>query len=190
MEELPNEPLKPLPESKTIEDGIQEVCQHTVVTFLRIGVVVSMMLWGLKEANALQQRDDVSIFSWRAMSPFVNLICVGAQNDKEPHLPSKESADPCDRRNPHRNIGSGALNPTVAREISRVVMMQDVGLGDESAANRPLLAAISILEPMKQPGDKIGDQHGDDNFKNNLHINFPSPQRIGSERYPSLLGRG
>jgi len=76
--DLPNEPFKPVPELNTIEDRIEEICQHTIMTFFRIGVMVSVVARRLKEADSLQESDDRSVFGRRAMGPFVDLIRVRA----------------------------------------------------------------------------------------------------------------
>ena len=59
------------------------------------------------------------------------------------------------------------MKPTVPCEVSRVVVMQDVRLRDQPAGDRPFLAAKGILKPVEQARDKIRNQQGDDDFKDN-----------------------
>jgi hypothetical protein len=80
--QLPNEPFEPLPESDAIEDGIQKVCQDTIVALLGVGVVVSVVARSLNQANPLKKTDDWAVFNRRAMCPLVNLVCVRPEDDK------------------------------------------------------------------------------------------------------------
>ncbi len=52
------------------------------------------------------------------------------------------------------------------REIARVVVMEDVWFRDKTAGDRPVLATISVLDPMKQAGQEVGHQHCTDYLQN------------------------
>ena len=67
-----------LPEADAIQNGIEEIRQHTIVRILGIGVVMSVVARRLNETKTLKQGNDGTVFCARAMGPFVNLVRVDA----------------------------------------------------------------------------------------------------------------
>jgi hypothetical protein len=46
-------------------------------------------------------------------------------------------------------------------------MMEDVWFRDEMAGDGPVLATVSIFEPVEQAGQEVGHQHRTDYLQNN-----------------------
>ena len=61
------------------------------MTVFGVGVVASMVAWGLNQAQALKQRDEWTVFRPCAVSPFVDLVCIGSKDYDQPNLPGERS---------------------------------------------------------------------------------------------------
>ena len=96
----------------------------------------------------------------------MELVGIGSENYKQPHAPSEKIACPGEHQyaRPDAEQEPRAIEPIVAREIPRIMVMQDVGSGDEAPQNRPILLTVRVLKPMEQSRDKVRDQHRSDDF--------------------------
>jgi hypothetical protein len=57
---------------------------------------------------------------------------------------------------------------TIASEVARVVVMENVRLRDQTSGDGKVFSTISILKPVKEAGCKVGDQDARQEFKNAL----------------------
>ena len=76
MEHNPNQLFQALPTPHAVQQRIQEIRQHAIMAFLRIGVVMGVMARRLEKPNSLQEIDDDSVFCGCAVGPFVNLVRI------------------------------------------------------------------------------------------------------------------
>jgi len=150
-----------LPKSNAIQNEIQKVGQDAVVAFLGISVMARMMTRRLEKANAVEEIDNDSVLRRRAMSPFVKLICVGTQDYKQPDLPCQQSTSPRDSQNDAAETDQvpRASKPIVASEVARVMMMKNIGFGDKSPGDGPILVAVGIFKPMNKSRYKVCKQN-------------------------------
>ena len=130
------------------------------MTVLGIGMVASVMARRLDQPNSLEERNEASVLRLGSVRPFMNLVCINAQNHEEPNVPGQGAEAPRYENNQSAQAEQvpRTLPPIVASEIPRVLVMQDVRFGNQASGDRPLLAAIGILQPVEKPGDKIREQ--------------------------------
>lgn len=110
----------------------------------------------------------------------MDFIGVGGDDDKEPYGPGKHAEGPgteYDCAGNKKKIPR-TLPPTQAGEVAWVVMVDDIGAGDERAEDGCVFASVGVFDPMDEAGDKVGQQDGGQNFKKNewegLHEDGPS----------------
>ena len=57
------------------------------------------------------------------------------------------------------------MPPTEAGKIARVVVVDDVGAGDEWAEDGRVLAGVGVFDPVGEARDKVGEQDGGKYFE-------------------------
>ncbi len=160
--EAPDEPFEAGPESEFFEDGINDVGDGAVVGVFRVGVVKGVLVRRLEDAPVLELGDDDAVFLAGAVRPFVDFVGVHADGDEEPDLPGEDVERP--RAGEHDGAEDeeipGALEPGVAGEEARVVVVDDVGADQEAAEHGRIFGEVGVLGPVDEAGGEVGE--GDD----------------------------
>ena len=81
-----------------IEYRVHQIGDRAVTNVLGIRVVDGVMMRRLQHMRILKERDDAPVFYARLVRPFVNLIGVGTDGGKQPHLPRQHAECPRARR--------------------------------------------------------------------------------------------
>lgn len=117
----------------------------------------------LHEAETLRPRHESTVRAPTPMSTLVNLVGVHPDRNDQDDLPGKPVEQPGPQENGQSECQQNlrTFEPVVPREVRGIVVVQDVRLRDQLAGDRPVLAAVRVLQPVEQPREKVcGDDTG------------------------------
>ena len=78
------EPFGGVPKADGVEERVHEVGDGAVVDVFWVGVVDGVVVRRLEQADVLKEGDDGAVFPAGAVGPFVDFVCVGADDGEEP----------------------------------------------------------------------------------------------------------
>jgi len=98
-----NHTFQPRPKIHALEQRVHEIRDGAVEGIFRIAVMYAVVAGRLEDTPVLELRDQPAVFGASAVRPFVNLVRVDADDDKQPELPREQTERiGCDE---HQNAG-------------------------------------------------------------------------------------
>ena len=152
--------LQPMPEADGFEHRVHEVRHRAVVGVLRVGVVQRVLPRTQEDPAILQAGHEGTDLGARLVRPFVHLVGVDADDHEEPDLPRQrvQPGRPAEDRGSDEQEVPGALPPAEPGEVPGMVVVDDIRLDQQRADQRGFLGPISVLQPVNQTRDEVGQQ--------------------------------
>lgn len=131
-----------------------------------VGVMTGMMFGGLQDAQVMQQGNEAAIFLPGAVGPLVEFIGIGGQAGKKRHFPSQAVQAPGDEQKQpgNQNQFPGTLPPRMPRQVTGVMMMNDVGTPYQATEQWCVFTKVGVFKPMDHAGHKFGREDRSDEF--------------------------